>query len=138
MTYKTPDTRAVKLDFCDITLREDNIVQINIYAGSEITSQSVQLMINACLNLTGGVPYPVIIFVGEFSSFSSDAREFSATPEGKAACTAEAYVINNLGHYLVGNIYIRVNKPVKPVGFFYKEEQALKWLQRYGVSTEEV
>lgn len=136
MNSQASDVPFVKLDFCEVVLRNDGIIQIDIFPASEITARSVQQMIDACLSLTGGIPYPVIIFVGEFSSFSKDAREFSATPEGKAACTAEAYVIDNLGHYLVGSIYLKVNKPVKPVAFFYNKNHALKWLQNFKVTGE--
>lgn len=118
--------------FCEIFMRHDNVLQINILPKADITNSEVKIMVEESLSITGK-PYPVIIFVGEFASFSKDAKEYSASPEGKLACTGEAYVVNNLGHSIIGNMYLKVNHPVKPVAFFYTEEKALGWLKQKGL-----
>ena len=122
-----------KLKFCELFLRQDNILQINIFGSQDIFQNEVKIMVTESLKLTNGIPYPVIIFVGEFCTFSKDAREYSASEPGKLACTAEAYVINNYGHNMIGNFYMKINKPVKPVKFFFAENLAIKWLRDYMV-----
>lgn len=121
--------------FCEIFIRKDNVLQINILPKADITSYEVKIMVEESLSIAGK-PYPVIIFVGEFANFSKDAKEYSASPKGKLACTGEAYVVNNLGHSIVGNIYLKINQPVKPVAFFYTEEKALGWLKQKGLMIE--
>ncbi len=123
------------LDFCELALREDYIVQINIFAVKEITEKEVEIMIVETLILTNGKLLPILIFVDDFVQFSKDAREYSASMHGKRTCIAEAFVINNLGHLIIGNFYMRINNPVKPVAFFKKEKEALCWLKKQNLIT---
>ena len=118
----------IELNFAELFLRNDFIVQINIYENQEITKENVEILVNETIRLTNNIPHPVIIYVGEFTTFTEDARQFSASQDGKRACTAEAFIINNLGHKIIANFYLTVNKPVKPVKFFEHEENAINWL----------
>lgn len=119
-----------ELYFGELFLRSDNIVQINLFDNKEITRKEVEILVEETLKLTNKILHPVIIYVGEFASFTEDARAYSASEQGKRACTAEAFIINNLGHKLIANFYLTVNKPVKPVKFFENEIDAINWFTK--------
>ncbi len=129
MQNNSQNQKKRSLDFCELTLRDDSIVQINIFAVKDITEKEVEIMIVETLKLTNSKLLPVLIFVDEFVQFSKGAREYSASKDGKRACIAEAFVINNLGHLIIGNFYMKINTPVKPVAFFKEDKEALKWLK---------
>ncbi len=58
------------------------------------------------------------------------------TPEARAYMAKEGYegleklamITNSTMLTVIGNLYITMNKPVKPTGLFSNKEDALKWL----------
>jgi hypothetical protein len=121
----------IELDFCEIFLREDQILQINIFPHSFIGENEAKKMTDTSLKLTRNVMFPVMIVVGEFADFDKSSREYSADPEKEVASSATAYLLNNLGHIIIGNFYLKVNKPTKPVRLFENEQDAIKWLKNF-------
>ena len=125
----------IELDFCEVFLREDQILQINIFPHSLIGENEAKKMTDASLKLTRNVMFPVMIVVGEFADFDKSSREYSADPEKEVGSSAKAYLLNNLGHIIIANFFLKVNKPVKPVRIFKNEQDAIKWLKNF-VPTE--
>ncbi len=87
-------------------------------------------MVKHAFELSRGRVLPAIIIVGEFGTFGEDARAYSADAERETAASAIAYVINNLGHRIVANFYLKIHKPPKPVRFFSEESEAIQWLEQ--------
>lgn len=59
-----------------------------------------------------------------------EVRAWASSPEGNKRTIADALLISSLPHKLMGNFYIRYNKPVKPTRIFSSRENALNWLLR--------
>lgn len=116
------------LEFCEIFIREDGIAQIMLFPNIDVTPEHVKIMIHAILELTGGEPALAIMFIGAFSTFSKEAREYSAQEVNHKSAQALAYVIDNFGHKLVINFFIKINKPVIPIRVFMDEKPAVVWL----------
>jgi hypothetical protein len=112
-------------------MREDGVLQIDLFPNTDVYVQHVRQMVEAGSIIANGVPHPVIMFLGEFSTFNKDAREFSADPTKEIMSTAIAYVTTNLANRLIVNFFLTINKPVKPFKMFRTEEAALKWLLNY-------
>lgn len=93
--------------------------------------EHVKIMLDTSLELTSGISAPILMFIGEFSTFGKEAREYSANPENIKAVSAIAYVIDNLGHKLVINFFMKINKPPKPLKLFMDESAAVEWLLQY-------
>lgn len=124
-------SNKINLGFCELFLRVDGIMQMNVFANTDIKAEHIELMVKTSLKLNNHKQMPFIIFIGEFSTFNKDAREFSADPTKENATTAIAYVIDNLAQKLIANFFIRINKPAKPVKLFNSEEDALLWLNQF-------
>ncbi|MGZ3930352.1 MAG: DUF7793 family protein [Bacteroidia bacterium] len=58
-----------------------------------------------------------------------EARELAASPKHSAHHGAIAIYSDKLAAKLLGNIYIRINKPKAPTRFFSRREEAVQWLQ---------
>lgn len=115
-------------DFCDMHLRDDGIVQIRLHANIDVKVEHVQSMVNRVLELTNGKKALILMYLGAFSTFSQEARAFSANPQKEIATSAIAYIVDNLGHRIVLNFFIRINKPIKPIKMFSDEDNAVTWL----------
>ncbi|XOV66796.1 MAG: hypothetical protein ACFHU9_14315 [Fluviicola sp.] len=69
-------------------------------------------------------------FVFEFSSFSEvdpELRKHRATSEGTEFSLSDALVISNLPQKMMGDFYLKFNKPVRPTRFFFNPEKAVDW-----------
>lgn len=54
-----------------------------------------------------------------------------ATDESTQFSIVEAYVISSLAHKILGNFYMRMNKPSVPTRFFTEIKIAEEWLNTY-------
>ena len=72
-------------------------------------------------------------FIFEFSSFSEvdpELRKKRATTDGTEFSLSDALVISNLPQKMMGDFYLKFNKPVRPTKFFYSLEKAVEWSLR--------
>lgn len=81
--------------------------------------------------ITKGNTYPILKIPGKYSSIDNEARKFISSLEGMQYSTAEAFVTTFLPHKIIGNFYMKINKPVKPTAFFETEKQAVEWLKQF-------
>ncbi len=60
---------------------------------------------------------------------TKEARELAADPEHAKHRGAVAICSDKLAFKLVGNFYIKINKPSTPTRFFSQKKEAVKWLR---------
>ncbi|NOQ71071.1 MAG: hypothetical protein GQ574_03655 [Crocinitomix sp.] len=67
----------------------------------------------------------------DFINFSSDATTYIANhPRINEQRIAEAVFVKNVGQSLGGQLYIKLFKPKSETKLFYKEENAIAWLNK--------
>jgi hypothetical protein len=81
--------------------------------------------------ITKGKMLPILKIPGKYSSIDNEARKFISSPEAMKYSSAEAFVTTFLPHRIIGNFYMKINKPVKPTAFFETEKQAIEWLKQF-------
>jgi hypothetical protein len=79
--------------------------------------------------LSNGKPYVVLVTSGEMSTVTKEARELIASEDYKQVTIAKALVISSLGHKIVGNFYLSINKPRIKTQLFSDREKAIEWLK---------
>ena len=104
-----------------IVYKDDHEFNINDAKGSWLEIEKI----------TQGKAMPILKIPGKYSSIDTEARKFISSEEGMKYSTAEAFVTSFLPHRLIGNFYMKINKPVKPTEFFDTEEKAVEWLQQF-------
>ena len=97
-------------DYC--TLQRENVLEIK-----EVNKQ-----------VSNGQPYAVLVDSGIYTAISKEARELLASKEFAEITIAKALLVRSLGHRIVGQFYIRINKPFIPTKIFSDREEAIKWL----------
>ncbi|MCR9172343.1 MAG: hypothetical protein NXI10_07635 [bacterium] len=78
-------------------------------------------------------------FIFEFASFSEvdpELRKRRATADGTEFSLSDALVISNLPQKMMGDFYLKFNKPVRPTKFFYSLDKALEWSLKQKEKTE--
>jgi hypothetical protein len=114
-----------------VSLRSDGIIQVDIKPEVEITVEEIKAGVAVIEEIGGGLKYPILFLAGEYSLPSDQARSFLAKSTSKTFALAEAYVIHSFSQKIVGNFYLKVNKPKRPTKIFTNEDEAIEWLKSF-------
>lgn len=120
-----------KFESFTVSMREDGIVQVTIHEGQEVTLAEVIEGTNYIMSIVKEQKFPVLFLAEEFSIPSKEAREYLAKKEALPYSKADAYVVCSFTQKLVGNFYLRVNKPARPTKLFNDKGEALEWLKMF-------
>ena len=74
---------------------------------------------------------PVLVLCKEFTNTNFELMSFVSKNKNNPYSKADAFVIYSLAQKILGNFYLRINKPERPTQFFNSKEEALKWLKQY-------
>lgn len=88
-------------------------------------------MFDAAVELGEGKKYPMLFTVTKLVTPDEDAREFMASEERHEIVEADAFVIKSLPQRLIGNFYLRINRPPNPTKLFQDEDSAVDWLRTF-------
>ncbi len=80
-------------------------------------------------HLVKSKPYTVLASAEELTSFSHEARELVASEKFAGIAIAKALLISGLSQRIIGNFYIRVNKPHIKTQLFTDRQEAINWLR---------
>ena len=74
---------------------------------------------------------PMCAVLSEFMTIDKEVRDYGKTAEATRYTSASAIVVKSLGHRLLGNFFIKVQKPAVPTKLFSEEKEAIEWLKTY-------
>jgi hypothetical protein len=114
-----------------LSLRKDGIVQLDTDEDAYFTVKKAKEYIKGLEQITRGIPHLILKIPGKHASVDSETRLFMASDEALKLSIAEAVIIRNLAQRIIGNFYLKFDKPEKTVRLFTKVEDAVKWLRNY-------
>ena len=112
------------------SLLEPGLVQNRVEEGVVIEVDDVKAFKLANETLAEGKPYAVLVEVEEMVAVSKESRELVASRDFKRFTIAEAFVISSLGHKIIANFYMQVNKPHILTKIFSDRDKAVIWLKQ--------
>lgn len=112
-------------------IREEQlpIFRLTIFEGVEIELEDVMEMAAAFRKLSQGQKFAVLLDATNPFTLSSEARNMIASKELTSDRMAAAFVTRSLANKLVGNFFIKFNKPATPTKLFSDEASAMEWLR---------
>lgn len=122
--------KTIELEKIVTTLIEKGVIENRIKEGVFIEKEDILELKKANLKLAEGERYVVLVVSGHLASISKEARELSASKEFAVQAIAKALVVEYLGHKIVGNFYLKINKPAMKTKLFSNREDALIWLRK--------
>lgn len=128
MSITPLDERTIKSVF--IRKVAPGIVENIIKDNATITGEDVLEMKAANQELCEDEPYCVLIDAGSMTSFTREAMEMVASKSFQQRTIAKAILINSLGHKILANFYLKVNRPHIKTKIFNNREEALNWLKK--------
>jgi transposase len=112
-------------------LREHNIIQLNFEPGFHGNANDAKEMVKTYLKIKAPGKALLLVIYAEDNMFSKDAREYIASDEVSEILKADALVITGLALRIIGNGYLKINKPKRPTRLFNSETEAINWLKQY-------
>ena len=126
--YDVKIIREKHFGFASILLRSDGITQINTQDDMIYTIIETKKVHGGVTELNEGRPILILHVPGIHSNADDESRKFLASKEGLESRMAFAFVLKSLPQRMVGNFYIKINKPEKPTRIFAQQEAAEQWL----------
>lgn len=110
----------------------DNILNIRLKDDAIVEKSDMQEYLDAIKTEFGGRSFKNLVEFGSYSNVTPEARVFAGTIESNAYTLADAFVLHSLSQRILGNFYMKFDKPTKPTLIFSDREEALEWLKTLG------
>jgi hypothetical protein len=127
----TDNKEIIKTENAQIWLDEDGICRVNHPDNVHVTLEEARAMIAAIARLRKEDLLPVLIDASPLKSVESEARKFLAGEETTRCTLACAFLVQSTPSRIIGNFFIRFNKPPFPCRLFKSENEALQWLKTF-------
>ena len=120
--------KELKGSLFTLKLRDNGIVQLNTDDNAYFTINEAKEYVVALEKITKGIPHLILKVPGIHASVDNETRSYMATHEALRFSISEAVVVRNLGQRILGNFYLKFDKPIKLVRLFDNIENGEKWL----------
>jgi len=123
--------KQLELNTATLKLRSDGILQYNMKAVDDFGVKELKDLLKAVGKFGGEKKFLNLIFMDYYINPDSETRNYNASEECNKYTIADAYVVGSSALKLIGNFYIKVNRPVRPTKIFSNETEALDWLYTF-------
>jgi hypothetical protein len=134
------DSGPTKAAFSDekyqVYVLAKNIYKLKLQSNIELDANDAIEIRSNFLSLSNGKKWGVLVDAENFFSTTSEFRQLSASKEYTDLRLALAIVTNSMATKIIGNFFIKVNKPASPTKLFSDEKQAFEWLKRLLLSQQ--
>ncbi|MDP1803080.1 MAG: hypothetical protein Q8L81_17090 [Bacteroidota bacterium] len=114
-----------------IFMRKDGIMQLQFKEGFNGDADDARNMIKTFRKIMPEGRARILVIYQEDNTFSKEAREYIASDEVSTVVMADALIIKGLALTIIGNGYLRINKPKRPTRLFTSPDAGVKWLQQF-------
>lgn len=120
----------ITLKFAEISIIKAQIILNEILPGANIDVDEIIAIKKVNKELSNNKPYVILVKSGAFSTITAEARKLTASKEFAQNTKAKALLANNMGHKLIGSIYLKFDKPYIKTKMFTNETEAINWLEK--------
>ncbi len=113
-----------------ISLIDEGYYELYIKDNVEIFVEDMERIKDAQRQLSS-LRIPVLISGGKYSTTNVDVMKYLAKNENMPYSKVSAYITNSISQKLLGNFYLKINKPERPTRFFSNKKDAIDWLKQY-------
>lgn len=121
--------RTVELSVCTLTFLEEDIAHAHFHDGLTAGAADVDELFDAIHRSRGEHKTLLVVSFGDGADMDNEARAHAASDAGSHLIAADAIVVRDFGHQMRANVFVRVNKPKRPIQLFPDMDSALAWLR---------
>jgi hypothetical protein len=78
-----------------------------------------------------GTKSPLLIYVGKHATTNIETLKYLSKSTNMPYSSASGYIMTTLAQKILGNFYLKINKPERPTKIFNNKEEALNWIREY-------
>jgi len=123
--------QTFELDEACIKLYENNLITIHYLNQCDVDVDVVKKVSNKIREAIGQEKYRVVVLADSGVNFTKEGREYSVLEDQTSTKVAWAAVTNNLGHIIMVNFFLKINKPTIPFRLFKHIDEAVAWVEKY-------
>ena len=127
--HQRKDIKEVQRDFAIVKQLEDRILENHVLEGKCVDVKELHELKSINQSFIEDGFYCLLITSGHLAEITKEARKLSASAEFAQRTLAKAFLVESLGHRIIGDFYIRMNKPFIKTKLFTDREKALEWLR---------
>lgn len=116
---------SVSNDHCILWI-EDNILY-GIYKEKPIDVEGAKKVVELRKSLQKGASHAAVIDIRNMTKISKEARAYLASPDACEGVTKVAIIIDSNFSMVLGNIYLKINKPPVQSKLFTSLQDAKAW-----------
>lgn len=120
----------------EITILADRIYKVKPFEGIEIDVADVVEMRKMYLEFSKGKSFAILLDASVDFTPTDEARKLLASKEYTEKRIAAGFVTKTLANKILGNFFIKVNKPSSPTRLFNDEATALAWLKEQLIAND--
>lgn len=111
-----------------LTVVNDSYYKLVVLENVEIDVSRIKEIVAAQEEL-GGKRLPMLFIFNQYTTTNTDALKYFADDENFPYSTTEAFILMSLPQRLMGNFYVKLNKPRRAVRFLKNKQEVAKWLK---------
>lgn len=131
MSQEPQIVREIDLKEVRISLKSDGIVYVLLKANTVLDIELQMRMLEAYNVVTEKKLTPFIFEAEEDINVTKEARDNAILIEEISPCKAMAVIVDNIAYAMIGNFYLKFNKPKRPYKVFKNRKEALEWLYQF-------
>lgn len=109
-------------------LREDGVVHYVSRDGAALDAENTLELFAAYRSLAGDGPHLILSDIRGVRSSTSESRALATTEDATALHRAAGVIVGSRLTRMMGNLFLRLNRPGYPTRLFSDEASALAWL----------
>ena len=126
----------IETEIADIWIDSERIIHMNFKDSEYHGIDEAKSITKAHNLLADGTPCPVLANIQSVSVGADRyARKHYVSEEGSSMKTAMAMVVKSPVQRMLGNIFVKINRPPYPTRLFSKKQDAVVWLMEVTART---
>lgn len=122
---KAIETRTSFISFDE----EEGFLRVVVKPDCEMGVEDARIDMKANLALTNSLKVPVMVDIRKLKYHSKEVRDFYASKEVAESIDAMAIVVESIATRMIGNFFIKINRPYFPTKMFDNQFLAEQWLK---------
>jgi hypothetical protein len=114
---------------CRLLYKSDGIMELQCDDDFVFDVEHIKMLVEKRGEMSNKHKFLQLTIAGKYSSVTKEGRDFMATEENLKYTLAEAIVIQSLAQRILGNFYLKFNKPKVPTRIFTDKAKAEIWLK---------
>ncbi len=113
-----------------VSVSDQNYYVVEIKDNCEFEIEDLKQLVAFEKEISGKV-MPVLVICAFNAQTNNELITYLSKNVNNPYCKAEAFIITSLAQKILANVYLKFTTPERPVKFFKKKEEGIKWLEKY-------